>query len=65
MAFCAVSDQEIKLKIRKTAEREEYTNYHGRMSDAWLEDLKPLGTDWEKHGFNRCTMAYRRFQTYL
>lgn len=46
--FCAVADKEIKTQIRKAAEEEEYTNYHGRMSDAWLEDLKPLGTDWEK-----------------
>ncbi len=46
--FCAVSDPKIKSEIRKAAEKEEYENYHGRMSDDWLEDLKPFGTDWYK-----------------
>lgn len=43
--FCAVQSAEIKTKIRKAAEKEEYENYHGRMSDAWLEDLKKFGTN--------------------
>ena len=30
------------------AEAEEYENYHGRMSEEWLEDLAHLGTDWKK-----------------
>ncbi len=46
--FCVVSDPEIKAKIREAAEKEEYENYHGRMSDDWLEDLKQFGTDWHK-----------------
>ena len=46
--FCAVSNQEIKAKIRQAAEKEEYENYHGRMSDSWLEDLQPFATDWNK-----------------
>lgn len=46
--FCAVSNQRIKEEIRIAAEKEEYVNYHGRMSDAWIEDLKPLGTEWQK-----------------
>lgn len=46
--FCVVSSTEFKHKIRVAAEKEEYENYHGRMSDAWLEDLKKFGTDWEK-----------------
>ncbi|MEZ4912207.1 MAG: nitroreductase family protein [Saprospiraceae bacterium] len=46
--FCAVSNKDLKHQIRLAAEKEEYVNYHGRMSDAWVEDLKPLGTDWEK-----------------
>ena len=46
--FCAVSDPEIKRKIREAAEQEEYENYHGRMSEEWLRDLAPLGTDWHK-----------------
>lgn len=46
--FCAVSDPYIKQEIRKAAEEEEYINYHGRMSDQWLDDLKPFDTDWHK-----------------
>jgi len=46
--FCAISDPAIKQKIRKAAEKEEYENYHGRMSKEWLEDLKQFDTDWHK-----------------
>jgi len=46
--FCAVSNQEIKKKIRVAAEKEEYRSYHDRMSEKWLKDLQPLGTDWHK-----------------
>ena len=46
--FCAVSSPELKLKIRLAAEKEEYINYHGRMSEEWLEDLVPFGTDEHK-----------------
>ena len=46
--FCLVTDQEIKKKIREAAEVEEYENYNGRMSEEWLKDLQPFGTDWRK-----------------
>ncbi|MEM7101497.1 MAG: nitroreductase family protein [Bacteroidota bacterium] len=46
--FCAVSDPAIKSEIRKAAEEEEYRSYNGRMSEEWLDDLAPLGTDWNK-----------------
>ena len=46
--FCAISNQEIKKKIREAAEKEEYESYRNRMSEEWLNDLKPLGTDWNK-----------------
>lgn len=46
--FCAISSKTLKKKIKEAAEKEEYTNYHGRMSEAWLEDLKKFGTDWQK-----------------
>ncbi|KXX72636.1 nitroreductase [Flammeovirga sp. SJP92] len=46
--FCAVSSQEVKKNIRIAAEKEEYEGYHGRMSEEWLDDLKPFGTDWNK-----------------
>ncbi|MFK7923842.1 MAG: nitroreductase family protein [Bacteroidia bacterium] len=46
--FCAVGNPDIKKQIRDAAEKEEYTNYNGRMSDSWLEDLQAFGTDWHK-----------------
>lgn len=46
--FCVVSRAELKTKLRKLAEQEEYLNYHGRMSESWLKDLKPLRTDYQK-----------------
>ncbi|ELR70883.1 Nitroreductase family protein [Fulvivirga imtechensis AK7] len=46
--FCVVSSPDLKKKIRKAAEEEEYESYHGRMTPEWLEDLKPLQTDWHK-----------------
>jgi nitroreductase len=46
--FCAVSDTSIKKQIREAAEIEEKINYMGRMSDIWLEDLEPFGTNWQK-----------------
>ncbi len=46
--FCVVEDPEIKKQIRAAAEKEEYENYHGRMSDEWLADLDQFGTDWHK-----------------
>lgn len=46
--FCVVSDPVIKAKIREAAEAEEYESYNGRMSEEWLEDLQPFGTDWHK-----------------
>ncbi|MFW5659687.1 MAG: nitroreductase family protein [Bacteroidota bacterium] len=46
--FVAISRPQLKRKIRIAAEKEEYDNYHGRMSDDWLEDLAPFGTDWQK-----------------
>ena len=46
--FCAISSQEIKSNIREAAEKEEYLNYHGRMSPEWMDDLKKFGTNWEK-----------------
>lgn len=46
--FCVVSDPELRKRIRGLAEEEEYRNYHGRMSDDWMEDLEPFDTDWNK-----------------
>lgn len=46
--FCVVGDPTLKKQIRIAAEEEEYTNYHGRMSEEWLRDLAPFATDWNK-----------------
>jgi len=43
--FCVVSNPAIKSKIRAAAEEEERESYAKRMSDRWLDDLKPIGTD--------------------
>ena len=32
----------------KVPEKEEFDSYNGRMSEDWLKDLEPLGTDWHK-----------------
>jgi iodotyrosine deiodinase len=46
--FCLIGNSEIKSKIRKAAEQEEYENYNGRMSKDWLKDLEVFETDWNK-----------------
>ncbi len=46
--FCIVSDSKIKTEIRKAAEKEEHESYTNRMSEEWLDDIKPLQTDWQK-----------------
>ena len=47
-SFCVVGSPDIKKQIRIAAEEEEYKSYNGRMSDEWLDDLKPFATDWQK-----------------
>ncbi len=47
-SFVAVSDPELKRRIRDAAEKEERESYDGRMSKEWLEALEPLGTDSNK-----------------
>ena len=46
--FCVVSNPNIKSKIRNAAEKEERESYESRMSETWLKDLAPLGTDINK-----------------
>ena len=43
--FVAISNQELKQKIRQAAEEEENKTYSERMPEAWSEVLRPLGTD--------------------
>ena len=46
--FVAIANKELKRKIRKAAEEEEYAFYNGRATEEWLKDLAPIGTDWQK-----------------
>lgn len=46
--FCLISNASLKSKLRALAEEEEKKSYDGRMSEQWLKDLEPLGTDWQK-----------------
>ncbi|MBD3617150.1 MAG: nitroreductase family protein [Gracilimonas sp.] len=46
--FVAVSDPEVKKKIRQEAEKEEREFYNRRAPEDWLEDLQPFGTDENK-----------------
>lgn len=46
--FCIIRDPKIKRRIRVAAEKEEQSSYNSRMTEEWLQDLDPLGTDWQK-----------------
>jgi iodotyrosine deiodinase len=46
--FVAVSDPELKTKIRAAAEQEEREFYSHRAPDEWLAALAPIGTDANK-----------------
>jgi nitroreductase len=52
--FVLVGDPKIKREIREAAEIEERESYEHRMPKAWLEDLAPLGTDWQKPFLTTC-----------
>lgn len=46
--FVAISDPAVKSRIRAAAEAEERDFYRRRAPQAWLEALRPLGTDEHK-----------------
>jgi nitroreductase len=46
--FVAISDPELKARIREAAEEEEREFYSRRATPEWLEALRPLGTDFIK-----------------
>ncbi len=46
--FCIVTNAEMKKQIRMAAETEEQESYNQRMSEEWLRDLAPLGTNDQK-----------------
>ncbi len=46
--FVAISNPDMKRKIRIAAEAEEEAFYSGKASQEWLDALAPLGTDTQK-----------------
>jgi nitroreductase len=46
--FVAINDPALKRQIRLGAEAEEKEFYERRAGREWLNDLAPLGTEWEK-----------------
>lgn len=46
--FCAVSNPLLKTEIRQEAEKEEQESYSGRMSERWINDLRPFATNANK-----------------
>ncbi|HUP19220.1 MAG TPA: nitroreductase family protein, partial [Gemmatimonadota bacterium] len=46
--FVAVSEPDVKRRIRVAAEVEERDFYERRAPKEWLEALAPIGTDWRK-----------------
>lgn len=46
--FAAISNPDMKRRIREAAEEEERAFYGGRASEEWLDALAPLGTDASK-----------------
>lgn len=46
--FCVVKDKRIKQKIRQEAEKHEWNFYHGKTPQSWLNDLRPLKTNYQK-----------------
>lgn len=47
--FVLIGDApELRARLREAAEAEEREAYEHRMSDEWLDVLRPLGTDWRK-----------------
>jgi nitroreductase len=52
--FVIVKDPALKAEIRRQAEIEERESYERRMPQSWLDDLEPLGTDWNKPFLTTC-----------
>ncbi len=46
--FVAISNPDIKKRIRDAAEEEEQKFYEGAASDEWIKALEPIGTDASK-----------------
>ena len=46
--FVAISNTDLKTRLREAAEAEERAFYGGKAGEAWLNDLVPFGTDANK-----------------
>ena len=46
--FVVISNHATKKEIQHIIENEERINYEKRMSQKWLNDLKPMNTNWQK-----------------
>lgn len=61
--FVAVSDPEIKHKIRAAAESVEDDFYHGRAPESWLKDLEPFATNEYKPYLDEAPWLIAIFET--
>ena len=52
--YVVVTDSTIRSQLRKLIEAEEFENYNRRMGVNWVEDLRPIGTDWQKPYLTDC-----------
>ena len=46
--FVLVESADVKASVRQIVEEEERINYEKRMGARWVQDLSPIGTDWQK-----------------
>ncbi|MEM6792699.1 MAG: nitroreductase family protein [Acidobacteriota bacterium] len=46
--FVAISNPDLKRRIRIAAEDEEKKTYEDRMTEEWRQALAPIGTNWQK-----------------
>ncbi len=60
--FVIIKDRNIKKKIKKAAEKEEYNFYNNKASKEWLEALKPLGTNNEKEFLTKAPILIAIFE---
>ena len=60
--FTVIKDKKIKKKIRKAAEKEEVDFYNFKAPNAWLEALKPLGTNSNKKFLENATVLIVIFE---
>lgn len=52
--FCVITNEDLKQRIRESAEAEEFISYSGRMNSEWLKDLEPFGTNHVKDFIQVC-----------